>query len=221
MSPSAAPLLPDHLAAGYARFRTGRYAADRERYLALAERPQQPPTMVIACSDSRSAPEAVFDAGAGQLFVIRNVAGLVPVYAPDDRSHAASAALEYAVLALGVTSIVVLGHGRCGGIAAATADHAALSATDFVGTWVAPIRDIAADVAPTDPLATRLGHRTAVELRSVEQSLANLNTFPWIRSRAGDGRLRLVGAWYDIGLGELHALGPDGWARIETDGEPG
>lgn len=90
--------------------------------------------MVVACSDSRSGPEAVFDAGPGELFVVRNVAALVPVYAPDTRNHAASAALEFAVLALDVRSIVVMGHGRCGGVAAALDDPAPLATSDFIGT---------------------------------------------------------------------------------------
>ena len=203
--------LPAHLGAGYRSFRSGRYAIERDRYRELAAGPQHPPTMVVACSDSRSAPEAIFDASPGELFVVRNVAALVPVYSPDDRAHAASAALEYAVLALGVGSIVVLGHGRCGGIAAAIDERAPLSATDFIGTWVAGIRDLADDVAAVDAGSRHM----AVERRSIEQSLANLATFPWIRSRVADGRLALVGAWFDIGLGELHALGPGGWAPVE------
>ena len=111
--------LPAALVTGYRRFRVARYAAERERWRTLGEEGQRPKTMVIACSDSRSGPETIFDAGPGELFVVRNVAGLVPEYAPDAASHGASAALEFAVLALEVSAIVVLGHGRCGGISAA------------------------------------------------------------------------------------------------------
>jgi carbonic anhydrase len=169
--------------------------------------------MIVACSDSRSAPETIFDAGPGELFVVRNVAGLVPVYAPDKRAHAASAALEYAVLALDVRSIVVMGHGRCGGIAAALEESSPLSATDFIGTWVAGVRDLAAELPPAearDPVRRRL----ALELRSIEQSIANLRTFPWIRTREESGRLHLHGAWFEIAEGELHALTANGWARV-------
>ena len=127
-------VLPADLLAGYHRFRDTRYPAERERYRQLEEDGQRPRTMVVACSDSRSGPEAVFDAGPGELFVVRNVAALVPVYAPDTRNHAASAALEFAVLALGVRSIVVMGHGRCGGVAAALDDPAPLATSDFIGT---------------------------------------------------------------------------------------
>jgi carbonic anhydrase len=205
--------LPNPLRAGYGRFLSERYPAEARRYRELAVAGQRPGTLVVACSDSRSAPEAVFDAGPGELFVVRNVAGLVPEYAPDGQAHAASAALEYGVLALGVTSIVVLGHGRCGGVAAALADSDPLSATDFVGTWVAELRLLAADptiVAVPDAAAQRL----ALEHRSVERSLEHLRTFPWIRAREQEGRLSLHGAWFDIALGELHELGPSGWSPV-------
>ena len=206
-------VLPPSLDAGYRRFRSVGYAVERERYRRLGEEGQRPSTMVIACSDSRSAPETVFDAGPGELFVVRNVAALVPRYAPDGAAHAASAALEFAVLALEVSSIVVLGHGRCGGIAAAHAEGTPLSATDFIGTWVAGVRELLPiDGAGGDPATTRL----ALERASVEQSIGNLRTFPWIRSREEAGTLALVGTWFDIPLGELWALGPAGWARLGT-----
>ena len=216
-SRAAAPL-PPALVAGYTAFRSGAYPGARERYRQLAEVGQRPATMVVACSDSRSAPEAVFDAGPGELFVVRNVAALVPRYAPDATLHGVSAALEYAVLALAVESVVVMGHGRCGGIAAALDDRSPLSTTDFVGTWVAGIRELAdgldtgpAGVPATAPAEVR---RLALERRSVEQSLANVRTFPWVASREAAGTLTLHGAWFDIGLGELHALGPQGWQPV-------
>jgi carbonic anhydrase len=139
--------------------------------------------------------------------------GLVPTYAPDAQAHGVSAALEYGVLALEVGSIVVLGHGRCGGIAAALDDAAPLSATDFVGRWVSELRDLAEDtevVDQADPATRRL----ALERRSVERSLEHLRSFPWIRSREVAGSLALHGAWFDIELGELHELGPAGWSPV-------
>src|SRR3954468_18996421 len=125
--PPVSLALPGELRDGYRRFRETRYEVERERYRSLEANGQRPATIVIACSDSRSAPETVFDALPGELFVVRNVGALVPVYAPDARSHAASAALEYAVLHLNVSSIVVMGHGRCGGVAAALGDATPLS----------------------------------------------------------------------------------------------
>jgi carbonic anhydrase len=205
--------LPPDLLAGYRRFRDGRYVVERERYHELADQGQRPSTMIIACSDSRSGPEAVFDARPGELFVVRNVAALVPVYAPDQRNHAASAALEFAVLALGVRTILVMGHGRCGGVAAALRESAPLTATDFIGTWVAGLRDLADELDPDDWADPAKAQRD-LEFRSVEQSVVNLRTFPWIRSRERAGGLTLRGAWFDISLGELHALGPDGWDRV-------
>jgi carbonic anhydrase len=213
MPPMTDAPLPTALAAGFHRFRRSRYASERERYQRLADEGQRPTTMVVACSDSRSGPEVVFDAAPGELFVVRNVAALVPVYAPDTRSHAASAALEYAVLGLGVTSIVVMGHGRCGGVAAAFDEAAPLTATDFIGTWVAGLRDLADELEPGQWGDPERGRRE-LEHRSVEQSLANLRTFPWIRSREKAGALTLSGCWFDIALGKLHALAEDGWVAV-------
>ncbi|HKB92728.1 MAG TPA: carbonic anhydrase [Gaiellaceae bacterium] len=207
--------LPDSLLAGYTRFRAGRYPQEADRYRRLGREGQAPQTMVVACSDSRSGPELVFDAGPGELFIVRNVAALVPVYAPDAGSHAASAALEFAVLALGVTTILVMGHGRCGGVAAASDDAGPLTATDFIGRWVAPIRDLQPLLAPAD-VAEPGRRRTRLEHLTVEQSLVNLRTFPWVRAREADGSLALCGTWFDISLGELHALGAHGWERVEA-----
>jgi carbonic anhydrase len=205
--------LPEELVDGFRRFRSSRSQQERQRYQQLVERGQRPRTMLIACSDSRSGPETVFDALPGELFVVRNVGGLVPAYAPDTRNHAASAALEYGVLALGVSSIVVMGHGRCGAIASALGDGAPLSSTDFIGAWTQGLRDLADDLDQADRADPDRAHR-ALELRSVEQSLVNLSTFPWIRSRERAGTLRLSGCWFDIGLGELHEPGPGDWHPV-------
>lgn len=209
---SPAALSPE-LLDGYRRFRANRYQVERERYRRLEQEGQRPLTMVVACSDSRAAPETVFDALPGELFVVRNVSGLVPVYAPDTRSHAASAALEFAVLALGVRSIVVMGHGRCAGVGAALDEALPLTATDFIGTWVAGLRDLADELDPADRADPVLGRR-ALEFRSVEQSVVNLRTFPWIRSREDSGALALTGAWFDIALGELRELTAAGWRTV-------
>ncbi len=226
--PSHDSSLPPELETGYRRFRATSHAMDRERYRQLDEIGQSPASMVIACSDSRAVPEMVFDAAPGELFVVRNVAALVPAYAPDDRSHAASAALEFAVLALHVNSIVVMGHSRCGGIQAAASDAPPLSMTDFIGAWMADVADLAHDIEPvgteavrtaaigteavgTEAVAARL--RT-LELRSIERSIDHLRTFPWIAWREADGDLRLVGSWFEIATGRLHVLTPAGWSAL-------
>lgn len=208
--------IPATLADGYARFRRGRYQDERDRYRSLGEHGQEPRALVVACSDSRSAPETVFDAYPGELFVVRNVGALVPRYEPDARRHGASAALEYGVLALGIPSIVVMGHGRCGGIRAAAGPAQPLSSSDFVGAWVEGIREVAAEIDAGGPLdeATRL---LAIERRSVERSIERLRTFPWIAAREADGRVVLHGAWFDIALGELHVLTPSGWTAVTDE----
>ncbi|MDE2445278.1 MAG: carbonic anhydrase [Alphaproteobacteria bacterium] len=195
--------LPLHLLDGYSRFRSGRYAAEAERYEKLGAGTQRPKLMIIACCDSRAAPETIFDAGPGEIFVARNVANLVPAYAPDGKHHSTSAAIEFAVLSLGVQDIVVMGHGRCGGIRAVVEGGDPLSAGDFIGKWMSDVRDVAAGVRHDHGEGEHLC--TMVERASIEHSLANLRTFPWLRMRANKGEVGIHGAWFDIGLGELHS----------------
>lgn len=208
--------LPRRLLDGYASFRNGRYTAEAARYERLGQGAQKPSVMIIACCDSRAAPETVFDAGPGEIFVVRNVANLVPPYMPDGGHHATSAALEFAVLALGVTHVVVMGHGRCGGIHAAVQDADPLTHTDFIGSWMRGIKDVARYVPKTGESEELFERR--IERASVEHSLANMRTFPWIRMRENGGELSLHGAWFDIALGELHAYDEQGksWAAIAS-----
>ena len=124
---------PEHLLAGYRAFMGGCYTKERDRYRQLATGGQSPTTMVIACCDSRAAPETIFDAGPGELFVLRNVANLVPPFQPDGGQHGTSAAIKFAVNAVGIKNLVVLGHGRCGGIRAALNPGAPLAQGDFIG----------------------------------------------------------------------------------------
>lgn len=196
--------LPRRLLEGYASFRSGRYASEAERYRRLGTGAQKPKVMIIACCDSRAAPETIFDAGPGEIFVVRNVANLVPPYTPDGSHHATSAALEFAVLALGVKHVVVMGHGRCGGIHAAVQDSDPLTHTDFIGSWMRGIKDVARYVKHK-PNEGADAFERRVERASVEHSLANMRTFPWIRLRENGGELTIHGAWFDISLGELHA----------------
>ena len=140
--------LPESLLEGYRSFKGARHRRERARYRTLAEQGQRPETMVIACCDSRSAPETVFDAGPGEIFVVRNVANLVPPHEPDRGCDGTSAALEFAVQGLKVRHIVVLGHGRCGGIRAALRQDAEpLSPGDFIGTWMRQVEPAVRAVA--------------------------------------------------------------------------
>jgi len=196
--------LPQRLLDGYRNFRSATYADQAERYRRLGTGVQKPTVMIIGCCDSRAAPETIFDAGPGEIFVVRNVANLVPPYQPDGGHHATSAALEFAVLSLGVKHIVVMGHGRCGGIRAAMdSDGTPLTHTDFIGSWMRAIKDVARAVPMPEDTPHDV-HERHIERASVEHSLANLRTFPWIRMRETRKDLSIHGAWFDISMGELH-----------------
>lgn len=197
---------PERLLNGYRNFMNGRYTAERERYRTLAEAGQEPHTLVVACCDSRAAPETIFDCGPGELFVVRNVANMVPPYEPDGQYHATSAAIEFAVQALKIVNIVIIGHGRCGGIKAAL-DPAMepLSPGDFIGKWMGLVRP-AADQIQSNDLMTQSERQTALERVSIRNSLGNLRTFPYVRALEEQGKLQLHGAWFDISTGELWVM---------------
>lgn len=202
--------LPEELITGYRNFKKGGY--DAERYRSLAREGQSPKTMMIACCDSRSAPETIFDSGPGELFVVRNVANLVPPYAPDNQNHGTSAALEFAVQSLKVRHIVVMGHGRCGGIKAALhPTDKPLSPGDFIGHWMKLLAPSAEAIAD-NKLMTAGERQTALERISIRYSIANLRTFPCVRILEEKGRLSLHGAWFDISTGEL-------WVMDRTSGD--
>jgi carbonic anhydrase len=200
--------LPERLLKGYRNFMAGRFASETRRYRELAQAGQTPETMVIACCDSRAAPETIFDSGPGELFVVRNVANLAPPYQPDGGHHSTSAALEFAVQSLKVKHVVVLGHGRCGGIRAAL-DPAAqpLSPGDFIGKWMSLVAP-AAQIVTGNSLMTPGERQTALERISIRYSIANLRTFPCVSILEGKGRLTLHGAWFDISTGELWVMNP-------------
>jgi carbonic anhydrase len=164
--------------------------------------------MVIACCDSRAAPETIFDAGPGELFVLRNIANLVPTFQPDAGQHGTSASIEFAVAALEVQNLVVLGHGRCGGIRAALNPGHALAQGDFIGKWMSMLAPVSAEVAKYSFL-TPTERETVLERLSVRNSINNLRTFPYVKEREADGRLKLHGAWFDISTGELWVMNPE------------
>lgn len=195
----------------------GRYPAERNRYTELAKAGQQPETLVIACCDSRAAPETVFDCGPGELFVVRNVANLVPSYAPDSTMHATSAALEFAVQALRVKHIVVMGHGRCGGIKAAL-DPASepLSPGDFIGNWMSMLAPLTEQIQSSTVL-TDIERQTALERVSIRNSIENLLTFPCIKILVDRAKLHLHGAWFDISSGELWIMDGESGDFVRPD----
>src|SRR3954447_22675386 len=165
--------LPQRLLEGYEAFRTGRLPAEQSRYRELAERGQSPEIMVIGCCDSRVSPEVIFNARPGELFVVRNVANIVPPYAPDERAHGVSAALEFGVAALKVKHIVVLGHAHCGGVKAYAEDAEPLSPGDFIGNWMRLMAPAAETVGPQRELSWP-DYLTRLEQANVVNSLNNL-----------------------------------------------
>ena len=193
---------PDRLLSGYRTFATQRLPTEQSRYRDLSERGQSPEVMVIGCCDSRVSPEVIFDAGPGELFVVRNVANIVPPYAPDGAAHGVSAALEIGVQVLRVKHIVVLGHAQCGGIKALTQDAAPLSPGDFIGRWMSLL-------TPTLEATRRLANEpeqdflTRLEKAAVRRSLDNLMTFPCISILAERGSLSLHGAYFGVAKGSL------------------
>jgi len=194
---------PKHLLDGHANFMAGRYAREKERIRDLAEAGQKPTTMIIACCDSRAAPEMIFDAGPGELFVLRNVANLVPPYEPDGGQHGTSAGIEFAVKALGIANIVVMGHGRCGGIKAALdPELKPLDAGDFIGKWLTMLGTLPSQLGQNS-LLTAAERQTAMERISIRNSIRNLRTFPYVAALEAEGKLAVHGAWFDISTGEL------------------
>jgi carbonic anhydrase len=193
---------PQRLIDGYRAFRGGRLRHEQDRYRELGETGQSPEVMVIGCCDSRVSPEVIFDARPGELFVVRNVANIVPPYAPDGHAHGVSAALEFGVAALKVRHIVVLGHARCGGVKAFAENAAPLSPGDFIGHWMRLMAPAVDKVGPQNdrPWADYL---TQLEQANVVNSIDNLMTFPRLRTLVERGAVALHGAYFGVAQGEL------------------
>jgi carbonic anhydrase len=203
-------MFPDRLRKGYRSFLDGRFAAERARYQELAASGQKPSIMVIGCVDSRVSPEVIFDAAPGELLVVRNVANLVPRFEPEGGQHGTSAALEFAVRALGVKHIVVLGHAFCGGIKAFVCHEAPLSDGDFIGKWMSQIAPAAQALSP--PPQDIEAHLRDLEFASVALSLRNLMSFPFIQAAVERGELHLHGAYFGVASGRLLAFDPSSGA---------
>jgi carbonic anhydrase len=195
---------------GYHRFRETDWAEQRDRWSQLSKG-QSPRVMVIACSDSRVDPAQVFDTSPGEIFVVRNVANLVPPFETDGSRHGVSAALEFAVTQLKVSEIVVMGHQSCGGVHASLTD--AFSGKEpgeggFIAHWVdilSEARDRITAEHGTGPDAIH-----AMELETVRVSIANLRTFPFVQEAEAAGTLNLRGAYFAIADGVLHVMDDDG-----------
>jgi carbonic anhydrase len=212
------------LIAGYRRFRAGRYQEAAAVFRRLRDG-QQPATMIIACADSRADPSMIFDAAPGELFVVRNVAALVPPYEQDTGHHGVSAAVEFAVRYLKVRQILVMGHGGCGGVAASLAAVKTGPVGQFIADWVelaAPARD----AVLADPHVHEHERQEALEHAAVGLSIDNLMTFHFVAEAVARGELNVDGAWFSIGRGALHWRDPatGGFRLIENEeagGGPG
>ena len=192
---------------GYARFRANEWTAERERWEILGEG-QSPRVMVIACSDSRVDPTQIFDTRPGEIFVVRNVAALVPPFETTPGLHGVSAALEFAVQFLKVEEIVVMGHGLCGGCNAALTkamDGMEFGEGGFVASWISLLDEAQAKVSAEHGTHGKAAER-AMEMEAVKVSLTNLRTFPCIRQKEASGELALHGAFFAISDGVLHVL---------------
>jgi len=196
---------PQRLLDGYRTFTTQRLPTEQNRYRELSERGQSPEVMVIGCCDSRVSPEVIFDAGPGELFVMRNIANLVPVYAPDGGTHGVSAALEYAVSVLRVKHVVVLGHAQCGGIRAFIDKIAPLSPGDFIGKWMSMFVK-PGEIVEQREHETMTDFATRIEKASVLRSLENLMTFPFVSAAVEGGTMLLHGAYFGVAEGSLFVL---------------
>jgi carbonic anhydrase len=191
----------DDLLSGFARFRANYFGKNNALFEDL-KRGQNPRFMIIACSDSRTDPAILFDAAPGDLFVVRNVANLVPPYSDDGGLHGVSTALEFGVRVLDVHHIIVLGHGHCAGIRALVTG----SSGEFVSRWVKIAEPARERVLRAFPDATTDQSANACEKEAIAVSIENLLTFPWIRDAVDAGKLFLHGWHFEIESGSISIL---------------
>tara|TARA_R110000868_G_scaffold877_18_gene6666 strand:- start:3609 stop:4256 length:648 start_codon:yes stop_codon:yes gene_type:complete len=194
---------------GYKAFRAGTYRQNVERYRELGLKDQKPKALIIACCDSRADPAMIFSADPGELFVLRNVANLVPPYEPDNHYHGTSAAIEFGIEGLNIKDVIVMGHARCGGIRALYDGHHGKPAKgEFVSGWMSMAQGVAEHVHTEHPDLGEAEKVRMMEMRAVVSSLDQLRTFPFVREREAEGRLRLHGWFYGIATGVLSIYDP-------------
>ena len=204
-----------HLLAGIKRFRKNFYEENSTLMRGLVENGQFPPALVISCSDSRVDPSLLTQAEPGQLFIVRNVANLVPPYDPSHHFDGAGAAIEYAVRDLKVDHIIILGHAHCGGIKAMLgAAGGQWPQRDFIGNWVSMALDASQlqlsdkdeNGEPRKASLERLKENPGlVERAAISGSLNNLLSYPWVKERVDACTLVLHGWWFDLDTGDLWA----------------
>lgn len=210
--------LPKYLVQRYEGWQATIFKENRAWYRRLADEGQRPRAMLISCCDSRVHITAIFGADQGEFFIHRNIANLVPPYEPDGDHHGTSAAVEYAVRALKVANLVVMGHSNCGGVKGCHDMCAGLAPeleekTSFIGRWMDILRpgyDSVKDIADEDERMVALEHR------AIQTSLRNLMTFPFVKEAVEAEELGLHGVWHDIGKGTLRYFDPaeDGFVDV-------
>jgi carbonic anhydrase len=203
-------MFPEVLTEGYKTFLGERLPNERRKYEALGAG-QEPEVLLIGCCDSRVAPEVIFDTGPGQIFTIRNVANIVPPAEDDEGGshHGTSSAIEFAVVALKVKHIVVMGHATCGGIKAAGLGSDPLSRGNYIGNWVSLVDPAKKTLADAGDHKDKDGYLTRLEYAMIGQSLQNLMTFDFVREAVEAGKLHLHGAHFGIATGELRVRDPE------------
>lgn len=198
---------PEKLADRYKRFKIRNFVPNADLYEELATHGQEPDTMIISCCDSRVDPETIFNAMPGELFVMRNIANLVPPFETGGRFHGVSAAIEFAVLNLRIKHLVILGHSSCGGIKAALDQSAAIQTeAQFISRWMSMLDDARLAMLASHQTDTKEGKQDALEKESIKQSIRNLRSFPFVSEVEEKGRLALHGAHFNIKTGTLSVL---------------
>ncbi len=198
---------PESLTDRYRRFRQRHFVQNADHYEELATHGQNPETMVISCSDSRVDPETIFSAMPGELFIVRNVANLVPPYETGGKYHGVSTAVEFAVMNLRIKNLIVMGHSGCGGIKAALDQSAAIQTeAQFISRWMSMLDDARLSVLSSHQNSPQAIKQEALEKEGIKQAIKNLRTFPFVRDQEERGRLSLHGAHFDIRSGTLTVL---------------
>jgi len=196
----------ERLIEGFRRFRASYFRDHGELFADLAQHGQSPHALIVSCCDSRVDPQLLFSTQPGDIFVIRNVANLVPPYDPSSGYHGTSAALEFGVRSLRVKNVVVLGHKHCGGVQALL-QQTVRPTGEFIGPWMNiawPARERAIAAGPPET------HQTLCEKEVIRESVYNLRTFPWISEAEAKGEIRIHGWYFDVGRGELLAMNDHG-----------
>jgi carbonic anhydrase len=199
-------MFPKELEDGYRLWREARLPRENGRLAQLAALGQTPQALIIGCCDSRVSPETLFSSGPGELFVLRNVASVVPPYKPDGRHHGTSAAIEFAIVGLSVPHVVVMGHSQCGGIRAHLEAPDSKTRGDFIGAWMDLIKDAKEEALAREANLKDKALVTAVEEAAIRLSVRNLRTFPEVARREKEGLLTIHGAHLNISNGDLKIL---------------